>query len=106
MPAHFLLISADPQLQIEIRDNVDLAARIDLVALNAEGALRSPLLAAPSDAILILDAQIPRAVNLPPDREENAALWLLQQLRSRAIRIPALVVTSRPLGITDLDEYC
>ena len=57
-------------------------------------------------AILILDAQIPRSTNMPPDREENAALSLLQELGSLGIHIPSLVITSRPLGMSELDEFC
>jgi hypothetical protein len=106
MPANFLLASADSGLQFQIKEAFDTATRVDLVALNAEAALRSEIITAPSEAILILDAQIPRAANLPPDREEKAALWLLQEMRARSIRLPTLVITSRPLGITELDEYC
>src|SRR5882672_9100229 len=103
MPANFLLASADSGLQFQIKEAFDTATRVDLVALNAEAALRSEIITAPSEAILILDAQIPRAANLPPDREEKAALWLLQEMRARSIRLPTLVITSRPLGITELD---
>jgi hypothetical protein len=106
MAVSFLLASADSGLQFQIKEALGTAARVDLVAVNAEAAIRNDILAASSEAILILDAQIPRAANLPPDREEKAALWLLQELRGRGIRLPALVITSRPLGITELDEYC
>ncbi len=107
MPASCLLASANSGLQLEIREAFGSAARVDLIATDASTALSSEIIVtAPPEVILVLDAQLPRTANLPPDREEKATLWLLQELRARGIRRAALVITSRPMGISEIDEYC
>jgi hypothetical protein len=108
MPVSSLMVSADPGLQLQIKDALGPAARVDLLAMDATTASQSEIVeTAPPETILILDAQVPRTFNLPPDREENASLWLLRELRERrGIRRPALVITSRPMGVTEIDEYC
>jgi CHAT domain len=106
MPTTFLMVSADTGLQYEISEALGPSARINLVAPYADAAAKSELMEDSTEAVLILDAQIPRRPNAPPDRREQSVLWLLQELRKSGISIPALVITSRPLGVTELDEYC
>jgi hypothetical protein len=107
MATKFFLICSDPSLQMAIRDALGSAAEIDLVAIDAETACRSDRIAnAPPNAVLILDAQLPRRLNGPLDRQEQSALWLVQELRKTRIATPALFITSRELGVFELDEYC
>jgi hypothetical protein len=108
MSVSSLIVSSDPGLLLQIKDALGPAARVDLLAMDATTASQNVIVeTAPTETILILDAQIPRTVNLPPDREENAALWLLRELKERrGIRRPTLVITSRPMGVTEVDEYC
>ena len=103
----FLLISSDSALQFEIKVALGSTARVDLVAIDADSAFRNELIReSSSDAVLLLDAQLPRSYNGPLDRHERSALWLLQELRKSGVITPALVITSRPLGVSELDEYC
>jgi CHAT domain-containing protein len=94
-----------------INDALGDTGRVDIVANDATTALNIALnsegiRAAPPEAILIVDAQIPQTNGLPPDRQEKAALWLLQQLRANGIAIPVLVITALPVATTELEEYC
>jgi hypothetical protein len=101
------MASANSGLQLEIKEAFGLAAHVDLVATDAATALNSEIVVtAPPEVILVLDAQLPPTPNLPPDREEKAVLRLLQELRARGINRHALVITSRPMGISEIDEYC
>jgi hypothetical protein len=104
MPLSCLLISANPGLQILIREALGVASHLELIADNAGAALNEISRYGGSEAILVLDAQVPRTAGQPIDQEEKAALWLLQELG--AGRPPALVITSRSMGITEIDEYC
>lgn len=107
MLTRFLLISSDSALQFEIREALGSTARVDLVAIDADSAFRNELIKeSSSDAVLLLDAQLPRSFNGPLDRQERSALWLLQELRKSGVATPTLVITSRPLGVSELDEYC
>ncbi|WP_028351223.1 CHAT domain-containing protein [Bradyrhizobium murdochi] len=108
MTTRFLLISSDSALQFEIREALGPTTHVDLVAIDADSAFRSQLIteSPPSDSVLLLDAQIPRSLNAALDRQERSALWLLQELRRSGVATPALVITSRPLGVSELDEYC
>ena len=105
MATKFLIICSDLNLQFAIREALGSAA--DLVAIDAELAFRDPQIRrASSDTVLLLDAQLPRRSNGPLDRQEQSALWLVQELRKSGIATPALFITSHELGVFELGEYC
>jgi CHAT domain len=107
MATKFLLICSDTILQFAIREALGPAVEIDLVAIDAESASRNDrIIKASSDTVLLLDAQLPRRFNGSLDRQEQSALWLVQELRKAGIATPALFITSRELGVFELDEYC
>jgi CHAT domain len=106
MATKFLLVCSDSTLQLAIRDALG-AAEIDLVAIDAETAARNDQIAkASADTILLLDAQLPRRLNEPLDRQEQSAHWLVKELRKSGVATPALFITSREIGISELHEYC
>ena len=105
MATKFLIICSNSNLQFAIREALGSAA--DLVAIDAESAFRDPQIRrASSDTVLLLDAQLPRRSNGPLDRQEQSALWLVQELRKSGIATPALFITSHELGVFELGEYC
>jgi hypothetical protein len=107
MTTKFLLICSDSTLQFAIREALGSAVEIDLVAIDAESASRSDRIrTTSSDTVLLLDAQLPRRSNGSLDRQEQSALWLVQELRKSGIATPALFITSRELGVFELGEYC
>jgi hypothetical protein len=115
MPLRFLLATSDDAFRKPAISPVRLAikqaykgqASVKLLPTDADAVLRSDLIATDNaDAVLLLDAQLPRAAGLPPDVDESAALRLLQTLRDRGIHIPTVVITRRPMGVSEMDEYC
>jgi hypothetical protein len=107
MATKFLLICSDSYLQLAIREALGSAVEIDLVAIDAESGSRNDRIRTTSaDTVLLLDAQLPRRSNVPLDRQEQSALWLIQELRKSGIATPALFITSRELGVFELGEYC
>ena len=103
----FLLICSDSSLQFAISETLGSTDEVDLVAIDAESATRNNRIKqASADTVLLLDAQLPRRSNGPLDRQEQSALWLVQELRKSGIATPALFITSRALGVSELDEYC
>lgn len=104
MPIPCQVISANVTLQTQLRGALD---PIDLVAADTTTAVSSGAIAsAPRDLLLILDAQVPRQQGFLADTSEEASLALLRDLRRRGIDRPILVITSHPMGVTTLDEYC
>ncbi|MCK1270831.1 MULTISPECIES: CHAT domain-containing protein [unclassified Bradyrhizobium] len=107
MTIKFLLVCSDSNLQFAIKEALGAAGDIDLIAIDAETASRNDRIREASpDTVLLLDAQLPRRLGGPLDRQEKSALWLVQELRNTAIATPALFITSREVGIFELDEYC
>jgi hypothetical protein len=105
-PTSCLLATADPVVRAHIEDVLE-DAEIALVGTDSFSALASRTLRdADPETLLVLDAQLPRAATLPADEDGTAALELLRQLREGGDRRPALVITRKPMGMNDVDEFC
>ena len=104
MPIPCQLISANMLLQTQLKG---VLGPIDVAATDAATAASSKEIAeAPRDMLLVVDAQVPPQASASSDPSEETCLGLLRNLRDRGVDRPTLVITSHPMGISALDDYC
>jgi hypothetical protein len=104
MPLQYQMIPGSVPMQKEIMRALGQSVPLEWDADSA--AKNSDITSAPRDMLLVLDAEVPRQPNGSPDASEEAGLWLLRELRRSGVDRPTLVITSHPMGVTELDDYC